>query len=461
MKWGVFFLLTSYFLLCATAHSQRLIKQSSTAQNLTFLMVSNSDHITAVTGLSPTVTLSKAGGSFASPSGAITEIGNGWYKVAGNATDTNTLGSLILHATGTGADPTDREYAVVAFDPQSASSLGLSNLDATVSSRSTYSGADTSGTTTLLSRVTGTVPLASDYSSARAAKLDNLDAAISTRSTYAGADTSGTTTLLSRLTSTRAGLLDNLDAAITTRSSHSAADVWAVATRALTDKAGFSLAIAPPTAAEIWGYSTRTLTGYGSLVADIWDEPISGHLTAGTTGIKLNSAGNAGDPWVTLLPGSYTAGQAGAIIGGLANIDPTRVTVLSPVAIDGGKITARSGDTWSIDLNGLGNIAGRTKLWFAINQPGKPDAQAKLFVEESAGLIYANGAAAGDSSLGAITVSDASAGDITVTVDESITALMINASSSWGVKYRDASGSTRTLATGQFVIANAEINANQ
>lgn len=37
-----------------------------------------------------------------------------------------------------------------------------------------------------------------------------LDAAISSRSTYAGADTAGTTTLLSRLTATRAGYLDNL-----------------------------------------------------------------------------------------------------------------------------------------------------------------------------------------------------------------------------------------------------------
>jgi hypothetical protein len=39
---------------------------------------------------------------------------------------------------------------------------------------------------------------------------DNLDAAISSRSTYAGADTTGTTTLLSRLTGTRATNLDNL-----------------------------------------------------------------------------------------------------------------------------------------------------------------------------------------------------------------------------------------------------------
>ncbi|QKD16786.1 hypothetical protein HGP13_17865 [Mesorhizobium sp. NZP2077] len=45
----------------------------------------------------------------------------------------------------------------------------------------------------------------------------HLDADVSSRSTYAGADTAGTTTLLSRLTNTRAGLLDHLDADISSR----------------------------------------------------------------------------------------------------------------------------------------------------------------------------------------------------------------------------------------------------
>jgi len=104
------------------------IKQSSTAYPLVFLMVDSSDHITAKTGLSPTVTLSKAGASFASPSGSVSEIGSGWYKVAGNATDSGTLGPLVLHATGTGADPVDVIYRVVAHDVQDAVHLGLSCL---------------------------------------------------------------------------------------------------------------------------------------------------------------------------------------------------------------------------------------------------------------------------------------------------------------------------------------------
>lgn len=103
------------------------IKQSSTAYPLLFLMVDSSDHITAKTGLSPTVTLSKAGGSFASPSGSVSEIGSGWYKVAGNATDSGTLGPLVLHATGTGADPVDVIYRVVKHDVQDGN-LGLTGL---------------------------------------------------------------------------------------------------------------------------------------------------------------------------------------------------------------------------------------------------------------------------------------------------------------------------------------------
>jgi hypothetical protein len=114
---------------------------------------------------------------------------------------------------------------------------------------------------------------------------DDLDATVSSRSTYAGADTSGTTTLLGRLTSTRAGLLDNLDATISSRSSHSAADVWSVATRALTDKAGFSLSTAGVQA--IWDDATSDNTTAGSvgkLLKDDLDATISSRGTSNYSG---------------------------------------------------------------------------------------------------------------------------------------------------------------------------------
>ena len=97
-----------------------LILQSQTAEPLVFFMVSSSDGKTGVTGLTPTVTLSKNGASFASAAGAVSEIGNGWCKVAGNATDAGTLGPLLLHATGSGADPADVRYQVVSLDMRTA-----------------------------------------------------------------------------------------------------------------------------------------------------------------------------------------------------------------------------------------------------------------------------------------------------------------------------------------------------
>lgn len=62
--------------------------------------------------------------------------------------------------------------------------------------------------------------------------VDNINATISSRSTYAGGDTPGTTTLLSRLTSGRATNLDNLDATVSGRASQTSVD----AVKTVTDK---------------------------------------------------------------------------------------------------------------------------------------------------------------------------------------------------------------------------------
>jgi hypothetical protein len=62
------------------------------------------------TGLT-TVTLdsiSKNGGTFAAPSaGTVTSLSNGWYKVALDETDTDTLGDLALHFTASAGTPVD------------------------------------------------------------------------------------------------------------------------------------------------------------------------------------------------------------------------------------------------------------------------------------------------------------------------------------------------------------------
>lgn len=56
-------------------------------------------------------------------------------------------------------------------------------------------------------------------------------------------------------------------------------------------------------------------TSPATLVDLFWDEATSGHTTAGTTGKALTDAGSAGDPWTTALPGAYSAGTAGYLVG--------------------------------------------------------------------------------------------------------------------------------------------------
>jgi hypothetical protein len=85
-------------------------------------------------------------------------------------------------------------------------------------------------------------------------------------------------------------------------------------------------------------------TGLAAAADSVWDEVLSGHLTAGSTGAALNSASTAGDPWITALPGSYTAGQAGYILG--TNLNATVSSRSSHAATDivsGGAITTSGG----------------------------------------------------------------------------------------------------------------------
>lgn len=131
------------------------VQVATTRDPLVFLMVLSSDHITGATGLSPTVTLCKVGGAFAAPAGAVTEIANGYYQVAGNATDNNTLGPLLLHATAATADPTDKEFWVVAQNLTTATI-------ALVTTTTNLTNAPTAGdlTAAMKASVTAAVPTA-------------------------------------------------------------------------------------------------------------------------------------------------------------------------------------------------------------------------------------------------------------------------------------------------------------
>lgn len=75
--------------------------------------------------------------------------------------------------------------------------------------------------------------------------------------------------------------------------------------------------------------TTIQATPLNQILDGVWDEAIAGHLSAGSTGEALNAAGAAGDPWNTAIPGAYTAGKAGYLVGNLMN--PTTLTVSANV----------------------------------------------------------------------------------------------------------------------------------
>ena len=115
-------------LLCPLPARADLIK-SGAVYNRTVLMTSTADHITGLTGLTTfTVTLSKAGGTAATITPTVTEIGGGRYSVALATGNTGTLGALDMTITATGADPADTHDQVVGFDPTDGSLLGLSGV---------------------------------------------------------------------------------------------------------------------------------------------------------------------------------------------------------------------------------------------------------------------------------------------------------------------------------------------
>ncbi len=87
----------------------------NTTYTRTFFMVLSSDHISPATGLTVVVTLCKAGAAFGAAAGAVTEVANGWYKVALTTVDTGTLGDLAFHCTSATADNTDFVDQVVLY----------------------------------------------------------------------------------------------------------------------------------------------------------------------------------------------------------------------------------------------------------------------------------------------------------------------------------------------------------
>jgi hypothetical protein len=119
----------------------------------------------------------------------------------------------------------------------------------------------------------------------------------------------------------------------------------------------------------------------------------------------------------------------------------------------GTAITAERGDTLAVNVTGLGVLTGRTKLWFTVKRSDSDaDTAAVIQIEESAGLVYLNGAAA-TSGQGSLVVTDATVGNVTITLAAAASATLDIPSPAWGydIQVLDATG-VHTLSAGAFAV---------
>jgi hypothetical protein len=376
------------------------IKLGTAATPLLFLLISSSDHVTALTGKAATVVvkISKNGGAYAAPAGAVSEIGLGLYQVAGNATDTGTLGPLWLNALDPASDPTDVCYRVVAYDPAAASNLGLSALPTAVPASAgglpTCDAAD--GVKLSVGTGAGQVNVAAGKVPATIAAGDaaNLDVAVSSRATVAGVwdepvanhQTGGTTGVA--LTSGSGGgtsvqatwSFDNSTVAadpgtgdfrFSTATPSTATALYCDAlTAAGTDFGNYFRGMATGDFVTIQDQANAanwvkyTLAGAPTDHTGWWTLAVTylgsgGTLPGNRTACEfLFRQATAGDPWAAALPGAYAAGSAGAILGGRLDVLVSSrstyaggpvASVTSPVTVGG---YSGAGDPWTIAVPG-------------------------------------------------------------------------------------------------------------
>jgi hypothetical protein len=271
---------------------------------------------TAATGKTVAVTLSKNGGAFGNPNAgatSATEVSSGWYKVTVDATDTGTLGDLVVRGTAAGCDDSERLFAVV-----NANTGGLGALpNAAANANGGLPVLSSSGTT--------------------------LAYTVSTLTTYAG-NTPQTGDVYARIGAAGAGLTALGDG----RLAHLDADVSSrLASASYTAPDNTTLAHVA-TALEL------SAGNYRFTVAALANAP---------------SGGAGGDPWATAQPGAYAVTTFGGLVAAKLGLLTSGVgRAVGPVSPATGEIALVRGDdylatdgrelSWAAPASGWPGLAG-------------------------------------------------------------------------------------------------------
>lgn len=216
-------------------------------------------------------------------SGGATHISNGIYYTVLDATDTNTAGSLVIFVHVSGALTVRLECVVLTATIYDSLIAGTDLFDVSLVQ---VAGA-TTNVAALATNVDAILTDTADMQPKLGTPAASVSADIAAVKAQTAAIETDTGTDIQATLSTIAGYIDTEVSAI----------------KAKTD----NLPASPAAVSDI--------PTVGAIADQVWDEAISGHAIGGSTGAALSSAGSAGDPWSTALPGAYGAGTAGQIVG--------------------------------------------------------------------------------------------------------------------------------------------------
>jgi hypothetical protein len=135
-------------------------------------------------------------------------------------------------------------------------------------------------------------------------------------------------------------------------------------------------------------------------------------------------------------------------------------------SVSGGIIAAQdssafyitSGDTWTQDVDALGNIVGKTLVFTIKRNARDADTAALVLINSTDGLTRLAGAAASNSAWGSLTVLNATLGNIRLTLESDATLLLKSGTYSDGIKSLEAGDDMTLRQRGKTIISVGVIN---
>ena len=278
----------------------------------------------------------------------------------------NSLGAMVK----AGSDAGDPWAASLpgSYAAGSAGQIVGGNLDATVSSRSTYAGTDTPGTTTLLTRVPNAITvtggkvdvndktgfsLTNEYDAAKTAAQegDAMTLAPGERATLAAEIWNTLTSALTLAGSIGKWIVDKLDATVGSRlasASYVAPDNAGIAAiKSKTD----ALPASPASVSDIPTASQNAVATRDVNNTNPAPESLGVDVKAGAAG---------GDPWTIHVPGSYSPGTAGDLLGNNLDAKVSSRLASSDITLNNGEVTVGTNndkDGYSLVGGGVSDIA--------------------------------------------------------------------------------------------------------